>query len=108
MAHSVSNLPRTSFFEAITSHDPQSTAVVNSDSAETFTYADLCCDVASSKTTVADQLQGRSNIAGERIAFLVENSYDYVGAPPPIPFVLSGASLPFLNQSAALAFAKFI
>lgn len=77
----MATLPRTPLFEAISQHDPQSTAVVHSVSGRTFTYASLLQDVALAKQRLA-QDAGRSEkgISGERIAFLIENSYDYVGA----------------------------
>lgn len=74
-----STLPRLPIFEAIKKHDAQSTAVVHSLSGRSFTYGELVNDVAAAK----DQLQqntGGHSAEGERIAFLVENGYDYVGA----------------------------
>lgn len=90
---SISTLPRLPIFEAIARHDPASAAVVHSSSGATFTYADLVRDVSSAK----DRLQ-RANagigLSSQRIAFLVENSYDYVGQfiaslpHPQIPFLM--------------------
>lgn len=71
-------LPRLPVFEAISQHDPESTVVVHSVSQRTFKYGKLLGDVCRTR----DQLlkaAGRDDINGERIAFLVENSYDYVG-----------------------------
>lgn len=74
-----STLPRLPIFEAIKKHDAESTAVVHSLSGRRFTYGELVNDVAAAK----DKLQrnaGGKDTAGERISFLVENGYDYVGA----------------------------
>lgn len=69
------------FLSAIRSHDPASTAVVHSLSGRTFTYGGLLHDIAAAKARVLAATGRREgDLAGERIAFLVENSYDYVGA----------------------------
>lgn len=75
-------LPRTPLFEAIRSHGPESSAVIHSISGRQFSYGSLLKDVAIAKQRLANDA-GRTAEAlqGERIAFLVENSYDYVGAP---------------------------
>ena len=72
-----SSLPRLPVFEAIASHDPQSPAVIHSLSGRSFTYGGLLKDVANAKDKLC-QAAGRS-MDGERIAFMVENGYDYVG-----------------------------
>ncbi|KAF2751731.1 acetyl-CoA synthetase-like protein [Sporormia fimetaria CBS 119925] len=72
-----STLPRLPIFEAIKKHDPNTTAVVHSLSGRRFTYGELVNDVAAAK----DKLQKNTNgekAEGARIAFLVENGYDYV------------------------------
>jgi acyl-CoA synthetase (AMP-forming)/AMP-acid ligase II len=74
-----STLPRLPIFQAIASHDPKSTVVVHSESGRRFTYGELLSDVATTKDNLLAQSPSKS-IQGERIAFLVENSYDYVGA----------------------------
>jgi hypothetical protein len=71
-------LPKFPIFDAIARHDPQSTAVAHCLSGRTFKYGEVLPDVC----RVRDQLYeatGKTDIRGERIAFLVENSYDYVG-----------------------------
>jgi malonyl-CoA/methylmalonyl-CoA synthetase len=73
------SLPKLPIFEAIAGHDPNSTAVVHSASGRSFTYGELLRDVADAKNTILKET-GDSSIAGHRVAFLVENSYDYVGA----------------------------
>ncbi|PSN69905.1 acetyl-CoA synthetase-like protein [Corynespora cassiicola Philippines] len=72
-----STLPRLPIFEAIKKHDAQSTAIVHSLSGRTFTYGELVNDVAAAKDKLQRNTNGKSAV-GERIAFLVENGYDYV------------------------------
>lgn len=74
-----STLPRLPIFESIASHDPQSSAVIHSTSGRRFTYGELLDDVADAKEKLQASACGRAT-DGERIAFLAENSYDYVGA----------------------------
>lgn len=75
------SLPRTPLFEAITSHDPKSVAVVHCLSGRSFTYGHLVKDVAATKERIAkDAGRDAKGIEGERIAFVVENGYDYVVA----------------------------
>jgi hypothetical protein len=75
-----STLPKLPIFEAIARHDPQSTAVVHSNSGRSFKYGELLGDVCNARNHL-HEAAGKSDISGERIAFLVENSYDYVGKP---------------------------
>jgi acyl-CoA synthetase (AMP-forming)/AMP-acid ligase II len=81
-----STLPRLPLFEAIKTHDARSTAVVHSLSGRRFTYGELLNDVAAAKHRLQAQAPAHS-VEGARIAFLVENGYDYVGArvPPMLP-----------------------
>lgn len=74
-----SSLPRLPVFEAIARHDPDSTAVVHSVSGRRFTYGELLGDVAEAKDRLVKGAGGKP-MDGHRVAFLVENSYDYVGA----------------------------
>lgn len=77
----VVTLPRTPLFEAITSHDPQHTAVIHSLSCRSFTYGSLVQDVLAAKEKLAkDAGRDLKSMEGERIAFVIENGYDYVGA----------------------------
>ncbi|KAF2201512.1 acetyl-CoA synthetase-like protein [Delitschia confertaspora ATCC 74209] len=76
-----STLPRLPIFEAIKSHNAESTAVVHSISGRRFTYGELVNDVAAAKHKLSQNTGGKKP-EGERIAFLVENGYDYVGASP--------------------------
>lgn len=90
----VSTLPRLPVFEAIARHDPDSTVVVHSGSGRRFRYGELLGDVCKTRDRLC-HAAGRSDLDGERIAFLVENSYDYVGKPVTnsllAAFLLSGA-----------------
>lgn len=73
-------IQRSAFFEAMKAHDPQSIAVVNHDTGKTFTYRHVLNDVAAAKDRLLKETgKDENSIVGERIAFLVENGYDYVG-----------------------------
>jgi malonyl-CoA/methylmalonyl-CoA synthetase len=72
-ARMASTLPRLPIFEAIKKHDAQSIA------GRTFTYGELVNDVAAAKDKLQRNTNGQS-AEGQRISFLVENGYDYVGA----------------------------
>ena len=74
-------LQRSVLFDAIQKHDSESTAVVHSLSGRSFKYGSLLHHVAAAKDRLLKET-GKSgeDIVGERIAFLIENSYDYVGA----------------------------
>lgn len=50
---------------------------MHSQSQRKFTYGQLIADVAKAKKRLGEDAKGDLN--GERVAFLVENSYDYVG-----------------------------
>lgn len=71
-------IQRSAFLEAIQKHDPSSTAVVNHESGTVFSYGRLLEDVACSKERLLKAID-RPSISGDRIGFLVENSYNYVG-----------------------------
>lgn len=73
-----SALPKLAVFEAISHHDPMSTAVLHSLSSRRFLYGNLLKDVQDSRDKLNQRLGG-NKLGGERIAFLVENGYDYVG-----------------------------
>ena len=62
----------------ISRHDPSRTAIVHSTSQRKFTYGELLGDVAAAQERLS-QIAKSKSLAGERVAFLVENSYDYVG-----------------------------
>jgi hypothetical protein len=74
-------LQRSAFFEAMRQHDPSSTAVVHNDSGVAFSYGSLLRDVSRAKERLLQETgKDEESISGERIAFMVENGYDYVGA----------------------------
>ncbi|KAK4694671.1 malonyl-CoA/methylmalonyl-CoA synthetase, partial [Lecanoromycetidae sp. Uapishka_2] len=75
-----STFPDLPIFRAISSHDPQSTAIIHSKSNRRFTYGELLKDVEDAKIKLYQQLKAASpeSIGGQRVAFLVENGYDYV------------------------------
>lgn len=79
-SRTMSTLPRLPIFQAIANHDPQSTVVIHSASGRRFTYGELLSDVAAGKEKLLKDGGGEKGVQGQRIAFLVENSYDYVGA----------------------------
>lgn len=72
------SLPRLPVFEAIAAHDPDSEAVAHCLSGRTFKYGGLLADVSRARDRIY-AAAGTSDIQGERVAFLVENGYDYVG-----------------------------
>ncbi|KAF2716441.1 acetyl-CoA synthetase-like protein [Polychaeton citri CBS 116435] len=75
----MAQLHRSPFFEALASHDPQQLAVIHSLSGRSFTYGSLLNDVSEAKERLLQTTsKNESGIAGERVAFIVENSYDYV------------------------------
>ncbi|KAL8785794.1 MAG: hypothetical protein Q9213_003172 [Squamulea squamosa] len=74
-----SSLPKLPVFEAIAKHDPDSTAVIHSTSGRRFTYGQLLRDVVDAREKLRHVAGGKST-DGQRVAFLVENSYEYVGA----------------------------
>lgn len=72
-------LPRLPIFEAIATHDPCSSVVIHSASGRRFAYGELLSDVAQARNVLRHDAGDRP-LDGERIAFLVENGYDYIGA----------------------------
>ncbi|KAH0290044.1 AMP-binding enzyme [Aureobasidium namibiae CBS 147.97] len=70
-------LPSSVLFEALRRHDKASTAIVDSASGEIITYASLLQDVSSLKHQLLQELD-QDDISGERVAFIVENGYNYV------------------------------
>lgn len=77
---SLSSLPNIPLFCALQNHDRSSLAVAHSASPRSFTYGNLVADVLRAQQQLRESAGGRENgLSGERIAFLAENSYDYVG-----------------------------
>ncbi|KAL4919081.1 hypothetical protein BDW62DRAFT_179890 [Aspergillus aurantiobrunneus] len=76
---SLATLPDLSLFRALKNHDPASLAVTHSPSSRSFTYGNLVADVIQAQDRLRQTSGGRRDgLRGERIAFLAENSYDYV------------------------------
>ncbi|KAI9785560.1 MAG: hypothetical protein M1816_000371 [Peltula sp. TS41687] len=74
----ISTLPKLPIFEAITDHDPNSAAVIHPTSGYRFTYGRLFTDAAKAKERIQNLNRAGQRVEGQRIAFLVENGYDYV------------------------------
>jgi len=75
-----STLPRIPLFEVLTKHDKDSTAVIHSKTSRTYTYGQLRADVALQAEKIRTNTKlTTQHVEGERIALLVENSYDYIG-----------------------------
>lgn len=72
-------MPDNPIFQAIAKHDPKSIAMIHSESGRTFTYGSLLYDVSTAKERLLKTANGKP-LSGERVAFLAENGYDYVGA----------------------------
>ncbi|KAI0468538.1 hypothetical protein F4859DRAFT_524446 [Xylaria cf. heliscus] len=70
-------LPKFPLFDAISRHDPNSIAVAHCISGRSFKYGELLPDICRARDHIY-QAAGKTDLRGERIAFLVENSYDYV------------------------------
>lgn len=66
------------FFKAIRRHHSISTAIVNNASGDSFSYNTLLRDALHMRHTLSQGLN-RDLEFGERIAFIVENGYTYVG-----------------------------
>ena len=73
-----STLPAAPIFDAIARHDPKSLAINHGGSHRSFCYGSLLHDVAAAKDNLSKITAGRP-LKGERVAFLAENGYDYVG-----------------------------
>lgn len=80
LRRSLASLPNLPLFRALHRHDPSSVAVVHSASSRTFTYGNLNADVLRAQDQLLQTAKGgKDELVGERVAFLAENSYDYVG-----------------------------
>ena len=79
-SRALATLPDLPLFRALNRHNATDLAVIHSASSRSFTYGNLVADVLEQKERLA-QTAG-DKVAGERIAFLAENSYDYVGTVP--------------------------
>ena len=73
-----STLPSLPIFQNLAKHDPKSPAIIHSVSERVFCYGGLLHDVTTAKDQLTELTNGK-DLAGERIGFLAENGYDYVG-----------------------------
>ncbi|EGE08823.1 AMP-binding enzyme [Trichophyton equinum CBS 127.97] len=76
-----SSLPNLPLLHPLASHDQLSTSVVHSTSGRTFTYGNLLGDVISAQDklkTIGGRHSRLLDLQGKPVAFLAENSYDYV------------------------------
>ncbi|KAK5631495.1 hypothetical protein RRF57_007209 [Xylaria bambusicola] len=87
-------LPKFPIFDAISRHDPNSTAIAHCLSGRSFKYGELLPDVCRAREQIY-AAAGKTDIRGERIAFLVENSYDY--------YILTQSQASLLLHSAKFA-----
>lgn len=89
-ARLLSTLPNTPIFRALQAHDRDSLAIAHSASSRSFTYGNLITDVLRAKEGHERKAaKAGVKLAGERIAFLAENSYEYVGVwDRPLPIGL--------------------
>lgn len=100
---SISSLPNLPLFRALQDHDQSNLAVVHSASARSFTYGNLVADVLQAKDRLLHSAgSGKDGLSGERVAFLAENSYDYVGTVTTSCMMLMGYSLTKCTSDAAL------
>jgi hypothetical protein len=95
------SVQRSAFLEAIQEHNSSSTAVVNHDDGASFSYGTLLQDVACAKERLMCSAS-KGSIAGERVAFLVENGYNYVGMKCPLPLFLCRSILTMTNSHLAI------
>jgi malonyl-CoA/methylmalonyl-CoA synthetase len=72
-------LPRTPLFEAISKQPTEKTAIIHSASGKRFTYGSLLGDIASTRSKILANA-GTDDLKEQRVALLVENGYEYVGA----------------------------
>ncbi|KAI9842049.1 MAG: hypothetical protein M1838_003309 [Thelocarpon superellum] len=72
----VSTLSKLPLFEVLAGHDSRAPAIVHSGAVKGFSYGQLLRDVSKAKDTLASY--GPNRRRGQRVAFLAENSYDYV------------------------------
>lgn len=78
----VLTLPRLPIFEALNSHQKSKSAIVHSSSGEVFTYGELLTATAWYKDWLLNlgKAEATQDLEETRVAILVENGYDYVGA----------------------------
>lgn len=65
-------------FQVLHEQDASSTAIVNQSTGAVFSYGSLLRDIARARQALLKSV-GDKPLTGERIGFLVENGYGYVG-----------------------------
>lgn len=73
-----STLPNSAIFHTLARHKSDDLAIVHGHSGRSFTYGSLIHDIAAAKDVLWHRNGGKS-LKGERVAFLAEHGYDYVG-----------------------------
>lgn len=76
-------LPRTPLFEALSKQPRDKTAIIHSASGKKFSYGSLLADIASARSRIlaaVGSADGHDDLKEQRVAILVENGYEYVGA----------------------------
>jgi hypothetical protein len=76
------SLHRTPLLSTFGQQDVSSTAIINQFSGASFPYGSLLRDIARARQGFLTAVGGKSDLAGERIGFIVENGYSYVGKSP--------------------------
>ncbi|GAB1211321.1 hypothetical protein ATERTT37_000434 [Aspergillus terreus] len=104
----LSTLPDVPLFRALKDHDASRLAVVHSASSRSFTYGNLVADVLQAKERLLDAAGSRDGVSGERIAFLAENSYDYVGAVTMLSILASNAIALPLSPAFPISELKYV
>lgn len=72
------SLHRTPLLKVLSEQDASSIAIVNQSSGTAFSYGSLLRDATRVRHRLLKSVGDRS-LAGERIGFIVENGYGYVG-----------------------------
>lgn len=72
------SLHRTPLLKVLNEQDVSSVAVVNHSTGTAFSYGSLLRDVARARDALLKSYDHKS-LAGERIGFIVENGYSFVG-----------------------------
>ena len=75
-----STLPRLPILDAIAQHDPTNAAIVDTASGNHFSYGRLLRDVGKMKEHLQLSAPTGTQLQGQRIAFLIRNGYEFVGA----------------------------
>ena len=76
-------LPRTPLFEALSKQPRDKTSIIHSASGKKFSYGSLLADIAATRSRIlaaVGSADGHDDLKEQRVALLVENGYEYVGA----------------------------